>query len=769
MKKMYFRRCLVIMISLVLLFGIVPIGTVTASEASNQFAGGSGTTTDPYLIENKEQLNNVRNYLNANFKMIADIYFNDTDFAQGGAFYNNGIGWEPIGNNSEAVFSGNFDGNGFSISGLYINATHVESDVYIGMFGYMSGIVQNLTIIDSEINVLCDSQNQSADYIDIYVGMLAGWGNAINCHNYGTVDISYKAPAIGCYIEVGGIIGYGSAVKCSNFGDISAVNPTTGTGYIYISAGGIVGHTSTSELCKNSGNIYVDSERTHYSDLKVGGIAGVSKVVNESYNLGSITVPNSSNYNSAGGISGNGNNFDKCFNTGAVDAGSGTDSAGIVGYVTGVGKISDCFNTARIDGSSSAGIVAEASTNVTVENCYNMGEIQKAFSIGYGIFGGTAGRSVINNCYCLDTASKANTYSTVCTADEMLSKETYAGFDFDNVWQMDTDSDYQWPQLRKIPISGLLTDINECDVTISKTQVEYTESWPTVIVKDHGYTLEKDKDYFVEYSSEGIGNAEICIYGSGEYFKTCKVNYEIVKFNMANAVLMTPPKPISGGGSVSSSFAIKNFVFDGTPKTQDEFRVWSCYGGVIPEEYYDISYKNNINVGTATLIITGKGDYYTGTIEKEFKIEPRPVESIKIITLPTKMSYKKGTDSLDITGGKICVYYKDGDSETINMTEDMVSGYDNSLVGSQAIRVRYGGESDTYYIRVYEGMRGDINGDEKITITDMLAVKAHILGKSTLTDINTAAKADTNQDGKITITDFIQIKAHILGKSTIIQ
>ena len=768
MKKIYFRRCLVIMISLVLLFGIVPIGTVTASE-TNEFAGGSGTTADPYLIENKEQLNNVRNYLNANFKMIADIYFDDTDFADGGAFYNNGIGWEPIGSNPYVSFSGTFDGNGFSVSGLYINASHVESDVYIGMFGYMSGMVQNLTIIDSEISVLCDSQNQSEDYIDIYVGTLAGWGNAINCHNYGTVDISYKTPAIGCYIEVGGIIGYGSAVKCSNFGDISAVNPTTGTGYIYISAGGIVGHTTTSELCKNSGNIYVDSERTHYSDLKVGGIAGVSKVVNESYNLGSITVPNSSNYNSAGGISGNGNKFDKCFNTGAVDAGSGTDSAGIVGYITDRGTISNCFNIARIDGSSSAGIVAEASTNVTVENCYNMGDIQSVFSIGYGIFGGTAGRSVINNCYCLDTASKANTYSTACTADEMLSKETYAGFDFDNVWQMDTDSDYQWPQLRNIPISGLLTDINECDVTISKTQVEYTESRPIVIVKDNGYTLEKDKDYFVEYLSEGIGNAEICIYGSGEYFKTCKVNYEIVKFNMANAVLKTPPKPIPGGGSVSSSFHIKNFVFDGTPKTQDDFRVWSCYGGVIPEEYYDISYKNNVNVGTATLVITGKGDYYTGTLEKEFKIEPRPVESIKIITLPTKMSYKKGVDSLDITGGEISVCYKDGDSETINITEDMVSGFDNSLVGSQAIRVRYGGESDTYYIRVYEGMRGDINGDEKITITDMLAVKAHILGKSTLTDINNATKADTNQDGKITITDFIQIKAHILGKSTIIQ
>ena len=50
----------------------------------------------------------------------------------------------------------------------------------------------------------------------------------------------------------------------------------------------------------------------------------------------------------------------------------------------------------------------------------------------------------------------------------------------------------------------------------------------------------------------------------------------------------------------------------------------------------------------------------------------------------------------------------------------------------------------------------------------MLAVKAHILGKNTLSG-DSATAADTNQDGKITITDFIQIKAHILGKSTIAQ
>ena len=61
---------------------------------------------------------------------------------------------------------------------------------------------------------------------------------------------------------------------------------------------------------------------------------------------------------------------------------------------------------------------------------------------------------------------------------------------------------------------------------------------------------------------------------------------------------------------------------------------------------------------------------------------------------------------------------------------------------------------------------GDTNGDGKITITDMLAVKAHLLAKSALEGVHAQA-ADTNGDSGISITDFIQMKAHILGKSTV--
>ncbi len=61
---------------------------------------------------------------------------------------------------------------------------------------------------------------------------------------------------------------------------------------------------------------------------------------------------------------------------------------------------------------------------------------------------------------------------------------------------------------------------------------------------------------------------------------------------------------------------------------------------------------------------------------------------------------------------------------------------------------------------------GDINGDGKITATDMLSVKAHLLGKSILAG-SAAQAADVSGDGKITATDFLQIKAYLLGKSQI--
>ena len=62
---------------------------------------------------------------------------------------------------------------------------------------------------------------------------------------------------------------------------------------------------------------------------------------------------------------------------------------------------------------------------------------------------------------------------------------------------------------------------------------------------------------------------------------------------------------------------------------------------------------------------------------------------------------------------------------------------------------------------------GDVNGDGKLSVTDMLAVKSLLLKKGTLEEVFAVA-ADVTGDGKQTITDFLQIKSHLLGKEQIV-
>ncbi len=90
----------------------------------------------------------------------------------------------------------------------------------------------------------------------------------------------------------------------------------------------------------------------------------------------------------------------------------------------------------------------------------------------------------------------------------------------------------------------------------------------------------------------------------------------------------------------------------------------------------------------------------------------------------------------------------------VSMDEDITTGMILQLIDGETIK-----QALTIVIR------GDVNGDGLINITDMLSVKSHILGKSTLTGAEVLA-ADISGDGIINITDVLQLKAHILGMNT---
>jgi len=163
------------------------------------YAGGTGTVDDPYLIATKEQLNHVRDNLTSNYQLIQNIVFEESDFEENGAFYNDGKGWTPIGYNADKAFEGIFDGNNKTISGVYINL----AENYVGLFGCSKGTISNLGIVNSNIISDMDFSN---------TGGITGYnlGTISNCFYDGIV----KSVNEGTNNYVGGIAGTNGTNGC---------------------------------------------------------------------------------------------------------------------------------------------------------------------------------------------------------------------------------------------------------------------------------------------------------------------------------------------------------------------------------------------------------------------------------------------------------------------------------------------------------------------------------------------------------------------------
>ena len=181
--------------------------------------------------------------------LTTDITINSNVLGDNGALNGDGSNftqWTPIGDYSK-LYTGTFDGAGYSISGLYI-----DSDVkYAGLFGYIgtNGTVKNLALADSSIN-------SSSEYS--YVGGICGVNNGsiTSCSNNGDVTGS------GDSSTVGGICGWngGRIENCSNSGDVSDSGFNS-------EVGGICGQNWGSiTTCSNSGAVGDGSY--------VGGICG---------------------------------------------------------------------------------------------------------------------------------------------------------------------------------------------------------------------------------------------------------------------------------------------------------------------------------------------------------------------------------------------------------------------------------------------------------------------------------------------------------------
>lgn len=190
---------------------------------------GNGTKENPYRVSNIEELKAVKNDLSAYYIQIADIDLR-------------GESWKPIGN-EENPFTGDYDGNGYTISNLKYSQYNIDYE-YIGLFGYNEGAINNIIIN----NVCLEGFSPSTinDWIPCYLGGISGYnlGEITNCEIMSGIIqtwLSYD----------GKVYGINSGAK--------------------IYAGGICGKNSgTIYKCVNSAKVNINSSQSAY----VGGICG---------------------------------------------------------------------------------------------------------------------------------------------------------------------------------------------------------------------------------------------------------------------------------------------------------------------------------------------------------------------------------------------------------------------------------------------------------------------------------------------------------------
>ncbi len=330
-------------------------GEVWDGKVATAFAGGRGTAEAPYLIANGAQLARFAAIVNgtdgmerntaACGKLTADILLNDTEGWENWNESTKGLNsWTPIGSGSQS-FTGILDGDGHSVSGIYINSTAN----YQGLVGYLEegGTLQNLGVKASYIK----GGNS--------VGGLCGRndGTVTNCYNAGSVT------GTGDY--VGGLCGgngSGTVTNCYNTGSV------TGSKQV----GGVCGENSgTVTNCYNAGNV------TGTRDY-VGGVCGYNEgTVSNCYNTGNVAGSEM-----VGGVCGrNYGTVNNCHNAGSV-----TGSYYVGGLCGGnaSGNVTNCYyltGTAAggINGSDAAG-QAEAKTKTEFQS----GEVASLLGEGWG-------------------------------------------------------------------------------------------------------------------------------------------------------------------------------------------------------------------------------------------------------------------------------------------------------------------------------------------------------------------------------------------------
>ena len=142
--------------------------TITPSAPSQDADGFYSIGTAAELYGFAEIVNSGNAAVNA--KLTADIVVNENVLdINGDANTGDFVQWIPIGNHDDSkTYSGTFDGQGHTISGLYVSITESGKGFRVGVIGTVSGsaTIKNLGIVDSYFGSSDNFLGSIVGYID---------------------------------------------------------------------------------------------------------------------------------------------------------------------------------------------------------------------------------------------------------------------------------------------------------------------------------------------------------------------------------------------------------------------------------------------------------------------------------------------------------------------------------------------------------------------------------------------------------------------------
>ena len=378
---------------------------------------GDGTVENPYQISKAEELywfaglvngtlKGVEKNVSANAKLTKDIIVNEgvldehKNLVSGKEF----IPWTPIGTSysDDKAYSGTFDGNKHTISGLYFDKTR---SYQVGLFGYIGarGKLFNVGVLDSYFQF----NAEGGGVCGVNYGVLQ------NCSNSSTV-IGTDNGAI-----IGGVCGTnnGTVRDCKNTGSVRG----------HEKIGGVCGRNEFNGIIENCFNEGTFSETVE----SVGGVCGYNSggTIKSCHNTASV----SGTGNKLGGVCSenlDGGTITNCFNEGTV---SGQCSVGgVCGINSKKGVITNCFNKGTVSGAdfSVGGVCGNNQLNCTIKSCYNTGSVH---GIGDSAVGGVCGYGyggTTKNCYYLSgTATRGigGKYDVSGNAEERSKEQFESG------------------------------------------------------------------------------------------------------------------------------------------------------------------------------------------------------------------------------------------------------------------------------------------------------------------------------------------------------